>query len=247
MFSHKSREGIGLAFLLVASITFQSFGFMGTSAVYAQKQKPLKAPAKPAKPGNIVPNPPLAPVITATKTDSYPDPNADGMADPGETITYTVTINNTGTADATGVQFSDSVDNNTTLVPSSGTLAADDDYNTIGNVQISVPVPGLLANDLDVTAGNNTGMTASGGSTSTQGGNVTINSNGSFTYDPPVGFTGTDTFTYTATTSGGKTAQATARIAVAGKIWFVNNNGGACSSTCNGRLSHPFTSLANFQ
>src|SRR5205085_55826 len=107
--------------------------------------------------------------------------------------------------------------------------------------------PGLLANDLDVDAASNTGMTASGGSTSTQGGAVTINSNGSFTYDPPVGFTGTDTFTYTATTSGGKTAQATARITVAGKIWFVNNNAGACTSNCNGRLSHPFTSLANFQ
>src|SRR2546423_3424293 len=185
----------------------------------------------PLPPGSGVPLVGPTPIITATKTDSFPDPNADGKADPGETITYTVTIANTGTADATGVQFSDSVDNNTTLVPSSGVLAADDDYNTIGNVQISVSTPGLLANDLDVDAANNTGMTASGGSTSTQGGTVAINSNGSFTYEPPVGFTGTDTFTYTATTSGGKTPPATARIAVAGKIWFVNNNGGACLST----------------
>ena len=50
MFNHTSRRAISLAFLLVASITFQSFGFMGISAVYAQKQKPLKVPGKPAKP-----------------------------------------------------------------------------------------------------------------------------------------------------------------------------------------------------
>src|SRR5205085_2716416 len=156
-------------------------------------------------------------------------------------------ITNNAAGDATGVAFNDTVDANTTLVSGSGVLAADDDYNTIGNVQISVPAPGLLVNDLDITAGNNTGMTASGGTTSTLGGIVSISSDGSFTYDPPVSFNGTDTFTYTATTSGGKTANATAHITVAGKIWFINNNGGACSSNCNGRLSHPFTSLSNFQ
>src|SRR5436853_7596519 len=96
MFSHTSRKAISLAFLLVASITFQSFGFMATSAVYAQK-KPAKAPAKP---GNPVPVPNIVrPVITATKADAYPDPTADGKADPGETITYTINISNPGTDD----------------------------------------------------------------------------------------------------------------------------------------------------
>src|SRR5205085_8685066 len=151
-------------------------------------QRPVPAPLPPGGGGTQA----GSPTITATKVDAWDDTaTPDGKAEPGETITYTVTISNTGTADATGVQFSDSVDNNTTLVASSGTLAADDDYNTIGNVQISVPTPGLLANDLDVDAASNTGMTASGGTTSTQGGTVTINPNGSFTYDPPVGFTGT--------------------------------------------------------
>jgi hypothetical protein len=190
-----------------------------------------------------------APNITATKVDSWDDTGTpDGKADPGQTITYTVTITNTGDANATGVTFTDSVDTNTTLVASSSVLAAGDNYTTIGNVQINVPTAqGLLANDRDVDAGNNTGITASGGTTSTAGGTVSISPDGSFTYDPPVGYNGTDTFTYTATTSGGKTATATARIVVAGKIWFVNNNAGACTSNCNGRLSHPLTSLANFQ
>ena len=35
-----------------------------------------------------------------------------------------------------------------------------------------------------------------------------INADGSFTYDPPVSFNGTDTFTYTATTSGGRRSYA---------------------------------------
>src|SRR5205085_11981285 len=79
-----------------------------TSVSFSQRPAPSALP-----PGGGVPNVGPVPVITATKTDSYPDPNADGKADPGETITYTVTISNTGTADATGVQFSDSVDHNT--------------------------------------------------------------------------------------------------------------------------------------
>src|SRR5437870_1881302 len=244
MFSHTSRRAISLALLLVASITFQSFGFMATSAVYAQK-KPAKAPAKPAKP---VPVPNIvSPVITATKVDAYPDPNADGKADPGETITYTINISNTGTGDATGVMFTDTIDPNTTLVAMSGVLATGDRYNTIGNVNISVPVgQGLLANDKDITSGNNTGMTASAGPTITQGGTVAVSSDGSFTYDPPLGFNGSDTFTYTATTSTGKTATGTATITVSGRIWFINNNVGACISNCDGRLSHPFQTLAAF-
>src|SRR5438270_5170421 len=77
--------------------------------------------------------------------------------------------------------------------------------------------------------------------------NVTISTDGTFTYDPPVGFTGTDTFTYTATTATGKTAVGTAHITVSGVIWFINNNVGACTSNCDGRLSHPFQTLGAFQ
>src|SRR5205085_2794868 len=40
---------------------------------------------------------------------------------------------------------------------------------------------------------------------------------------------------------------ATVTVTVNGTIWFINNNAGACSASCDGRLSHPFTTLANFQ
>jgi len=59
---------------------------------------------------------PFAPNITATKVDSFADADADGKAAPGETITYDVNINNTGPDDATGVNFTDTIDANTTLV-----------------------------------------------------------------------------------------------------------------------------------
>ena len=40
MSNQTSRKAIGLAFLLLASIIFQSFGLMGIGLMYAQKQKP---------------------------------------------------------------------------------------------------------------------------------------------------------------------------------------------------------------
>src|SRR2546430_11675037 len=99
-------------------------------------------------------------------------------------------ISNAGPGDATGVSFTDTIDPNTTLVPLSGVLATDDDYNTIGNVNINVNQAnkGLLANDKDIAAGNNTGMTAGPGTVSSAQcaacNIVTINSDGTFTYDP---------------------------------------------------------------
>jgi len=183
-------------------------------------------------------------------TDNRPaiDP---ASAKPGDTINYTVTIQNTGDADATGVQFNDDIDVHTAYVNGSGILAMSDLYNTIGEVSINVPAPGLLTNDLDLNAGNNTGMTTTAQTVSSAQcagcSNVTIGVDGSFTYDPKAGFTGTDSFTYTAKNAANKSASATVQITVTGRIWFVNNNAGACASNCDGRLSHPFTSLANFQ
>ncbi|MGZ8843277.1 MAG: Ig-like domain-containing protein, partial [Pyrinomonadaceae bacterium] len=202
------------------------------------------------------PAPPFAAIITATMTDNRPgvDP---ASAKPGDTINYTVTIQNTGDADATSVQFNDTIDTHTAYVANSGLLAMADAYNTIGDVQISVPdgSTDLLGNDLDLSAGNNNSMTATAqiiSSANCTGGcsnNVTINANGSFTYDPPVGFTGTDSFNYISHNANNtRTAIAKVQITVTGRIWFINNNAGACpSGSCDGRLSHPFPTLAAFQ
>ncbi|MDT5269850.1 MAG: trimeric autotransporter adhesin [Acidobacteriota bacterium] len=200
-----------------------------------------------------------APVITATKVDSWDDsviPN--GKAEPGQTVTYTVTVSNTGSADATGVTFTDSVDPNTTLVAGSvqtQPIATDDSYNVIGNVRIQPnAAAGLLTNDRDPDTGDNTPLTASGPTTTTQGGNITINGDGSFSYNPAPGFAGTDTVTYTITDKGpdntagtgdDKTDTAVATFLVGNGtatpgtnvLWFVNPSAPAGG---DGRLTNPF-------
>ena len=120
----------------------------------------------------------MAPIITATKVDSFPDPDMDGKVSPGQIITYNVTLTNTGPDPALNLTLNDTVDPNTTLVPGSAVatpIAFADAYNVIGNVRIQPnAAQGLLANDINPNTGNNTGLTASGGTTSTQGGNVAV-------------------------------------------------------------------------
>ncbi|HEX8115908.1 MAG TPA: Ig-like domain-containing protein, partial [Pyrinomonadaceae bacterium] len=186
----------------------------------------------------------LAPSITATKVDSFSDPDGDGKAEPGQTITYTVTITNNGT-DAANVNFSDTVDPNTTLVPGSvktQPVASDDSYSVLGNVRIQpAAAAGLLANDTDPDTGNNSGLVASGPATSAQGGNVAVNPDGSFSYNPPAGYEGPDSFTYTVT-DGTSSDTATVNLAVGDVVWFVNN---AAPAGGDGRLTSPYNSLAS--
>lgn len=204
----------------------------------ATKTAPIKLPA---------PVVPQAVNIVATKTDNRTSAQPVG---PTNTINYTVTIQNTGTTDATAVVLNDTIDPNTTLVPGSiaaTPLANADAYSVIGNVRIQPnAAQGLLANDSNPDNGNNTGLTASGPTTTTQGGNLTINADGSFSYNPKAGFAGTDTFTYTTTvTATGKTDTGTVTLSVGNGtgtlgtnvIWFVDP---AAASGGDGRLTSPF-------
>src|SRR3712207_3406261 len=99
---------------------------------------------------------PAPTVVTATKTDSFPDPESDGKAEPGQTITYDVNVSNSGASDATGVQFTDTIDPNTTLVPGSlrvSPLAFADSYNATKDTPLTIPAAGgVLANDTGTPA-----------------------------------------------------------------------------------------------
>ncbi|HET6645925.1 MAG TPA: Ig-like domain-containing protein, partial [Pyrinomonadaceae bacterium] len=185
----------------------------------------------------------LAPMLTATKVDSFADPDMDGRVSPGQTITYSVTITNSGPDPAFNVTLNDTVDPNTTIVPGSATstpIATDETYDVLGNVRIQPnAASGLLANDVNPNTGNNTGLTASGPTTGPTNGQATVNADGSFSYNPNPGFTGTDSFTYTVTSSGG-TDTATVTLNITGMIWFVN---AAATPGGDGRLTSPFNCL----
>ncbi|HEX7313063.1 MAG TPA: PxKF domain-containing protein [Pyrinomonadaceae bacterium] len=198
---------------------------------------PALAPRAVALPAAIA----VAPSITATKSDAYPDPDNDGKAAPGETITYTVQIANNGSTDATGVVFNDTVDANTTWngVFSTTPVAIDDTYSAVGNVRINVPAAnGLTSNDSDPDGGAVTAVP--GSTTSTGGGDVNVNADGSFTYNPAPGFEGADTFTYTINGASAPSNTATVTVNVAGMIWFVN---AAAAPGGDGRLTSPFNTL----
>ncbi|MDT7809010.1 MAG: hypothetical protein QOJ70_2823 [Acidobacteriota bacterium] len=199
------------------------------------------------------------PVITTTKIDSWDDTlTPDGKAEPGQVVTYTVNIQNTGDAPATGVTFNDSVDTNSTLIAGSVNtqpVASNDTFNVVGNVRIAPnAAQGLLANDRNPDAGNNTGLTASGPTTGPTNGQATVSADGSFTYNPNPGFTGTDSFTYTIKNNGqdgiagnaddkSDTATATLEVGLATHdklIWFIDASkppGG------DGRLTNPYNCL----
>ncbi|HEU0251471.1 MAG TPA: DUF11 domain-containing protein, partial [Pyrinomonadaceae bacterium] len=106
-----------------------------TSQVQQNSDGSMNTAAAPSAVNNpyftLSPASPLAPIVTATKTDALQtDVDMDGKADPGDTLRYTVVIGATG-EDATGVQFSDTVDPNTAFVPGSiqtTPLARNDSY-----------------------------------------------------------------------------------------------------------------------
>jgi len=213
----------------------------GRAAGYAKSSK------KDIRPGASLNQPPPTAIINATKTDSFPDPNNDGKAEPGDTITYDVNISNTGAADATGVNFNDTIDSNTTLVAGSlkvSPLAFADTYNATKDTALSIAAPGVLANDTGTPAP--TAQPIAAGAT-TQGGSVTLNANGSFNYTPPAGFQGADTFTYTATNglTPDDTATVTINVDAGPAVTTTSPTNGATNVAMNSNITVNFSEPVN--
>jgi methionine-rich copper-binding protein CopC len=202
---------------------------------------PAPVPAAPAPVAA-----PLVPTITATKTDSFPDPDMDGKAAPGEAITYDVNIANSGT-DASDVSFTDTIDSNTTLVPGSlkvSPLAYADVYSAAQNTPLSVGAPGVLTNDTGIPSP--TAVAIAGGATS-QGGTVTLNTDGSFLYTPAVGFVGIDTFTYTVTNglTPNDTAQVTINVDAPPSVTATTPTNAATNQANNTDITITFSEAVN--
>jgi uncharacterized repeat protein (TIGR01451 family) len=216
-------------------------------------------------PGRLlrVPDVGANPIVDAAKHDVLlVDNDNDGVADPGDTIRYTIgggcgpsfppdppegCFANFGDMDATNVDFIDTIDANTTLVASSlrtTPIARNDTYAAIGNVGITVPAgSGVLVNDNDPDGTTPTLTIVTAPTTSANGGDVALVGDGSFTYDPAPGFEGTDTFSYTVQDSDGNQDPATVSIFVNDVIWFIDNSAGGGG---DGRLATPFNSLADY-
>ena len=122
-----------------------------------------------------------------------------------DTFSYTVSDGNGNTATAV-------VTITVTAVPDPP-AAADDAYVTPQATALVVGVPGVLGNDSDSSGGVLTVATAP--VVAPANGTLSLNADGSFTYTPAPGFTGTDAFTYRATSSAtGLSADAVATITV---------------------------------
>ncbi|MGH8055584.1 MAG: cadherin-like domain-containing protein [Stenotrophomonas sp.] len=82
----------------------------------------------------------------------------------------------------------------TPATTNSAPMAADDAYTTDEDAPLTVPDPGVLANDTDPDTDPLTATLVTGPTHGT----LTLNPKGSFTYTPAPNFNGTDTFTYKA-------------------------------------------------
>jgi hypothetical protein len=128
-----------------------------------------------------------------------PNPNFSG----DDTFTYTISdglLSDTAMVTVTVISINDPP------------VAADDSYATPINTLLTVPAPGLLANDTDVDSGSLTVVLPP--VTNPTNGTLSLNTDGSFTYTPNPGFTGADSFTYRASDGFATSNIATVTITV---------------------------------
>ncbi|MCA9865572.1 MAG: FG-GAP repeat protein [Anaerolineales bacterium] len=129
----------------------------------------------------------------------------------GEPIEGVVTLNANGSfsytssfdysaQDSFTYQASNGLSSNTATVvitildPNGPPVAVDDAYELNVDETLTIPAPGVLANDVDPLSGV---MTAKIGAKPSHG-EVTLNADGAFTYVPDEGYAGVDSFTYQA-------------------------------------------------
>src|SRR6266849_1103720 len=89
-------------------------------------------------------------------------------------------------------------------------VANNDSYSVNANTTLSVPAPGVLANDTDQDGDPLTAVLVG----SVSHGTLQLNANGSFSYTPSAAFSGTDSFTYKANDGKADSGVATVTITV---------------------------------
>lgn len=143
-------------------------------------------------------------VLTLNANGSFqyaPNPNFSGV----DTFTYHA---NDGLTNSNAITVTLTI-NNVNDVP----IAANDAYVVIeDNVLNVLPAAGVLANDTDAEGSPLTAALT----VAPTNGTVTLSANGSFVYTPNANFSGTDTFSYTASDGTGTSVPATVTVTVTG-------------------------------
>ncbi len=208
---------------------------------------PAGAPQAPSA-AVVISSPPLVDSLVN-------DVDGDSRADPGDTLGYSLTVENTGDTTASNVALSLPLDANTSLVAGSlkaTPMAVNDAFAALGNTTLTIgTASGVLSNDIDPndTGSNppfNDGLLVqnTGSQATTGGGTINLAADGSFTYSPPRGLSNnTDSFTYTVVDPDGQTDTGTVTFNIGNIIWYINNTAPAGG---DGRQATPYNSLTAF-
>lgn len=193
--------------------------------------------------------------VVNNTTDLTYQPNADYCNDGSPTDDFTYTI--TGGSMATVMVTVTCVNDPPMVVNEVFDVAAGNFDPAIGNTTLqfsntdTVTTPhrfvsgDVLDNDSDP---ENDGLAIIAfDAASVQGGTVSLNlATGEFTYLPPVGFEGTDSFTYTVF-DGTDPAMGTVTVEVADMVWYLDNDPANDGSGDDGRSSAGFDSITQFE
>ncbi|MEO8359843.1 MAG: Ig-like domain-containing protein [Vicinamibacteria bacterium] len=177
-----------------------------------------------------------APAVGASKTVAISnDLGRAGSAEPGDTIKYTIQIDNkSGKPTSPNTALVDTLDANLTLVPGSAEASpiGIEDYYFQGGASATVLAPGVLGNDVDPD-GDAKSVATTGSITTTQGATATVNADGSFSVAVPADGS-LDTFTYEVTDGNGITSPAVVTVGLLPNVAPVLANGSSVAYTENG-------------
>ena len=174
-----------------------------------------------------------APGVAASKTVAIEnDLGRAGTAEPGDTIKYTIQIDNkSGKPSSSNTALVDNLDANLTLVPGSAEASpiGIEDHYFQGGTTISIAAPGVLGNDVDPD-GDAKSVAVTGSITTSKGATATVNADGSFSV--PISADGTlDTFTYEVTDGNGITSAAVVTVGFVNQAPVVTTTGGTTAFT----------------
>ncbi len=190
------------------------------------------------------------------KTYSWNFSDGSGNADSLTNSTANVTYNETGTfnvlldvSDRDGpVSCVNATITVTGAIVNTPPVAVVDEYAATKGEQLVVTAPGVLANDYDGDGDEITAVLETG--TAVNGSSVSLNADGSFTYTPNANFTGSDSFTYSASDGTDSSLIAIVNINVANSntVFSINSTSRSQAAPASASVAvQPFSNNGLYQ